>query len=236
MARNFLNGKKGLSHVEVIISFLIFISFVLFLFFVLNPTKHIQASPNIDNIISKFNEKTAVQLDEITLKGNTAGCVVVPLSFTNVNPPAKVIAKKSSGLKIDAKSDSGNIYVQGGDTFYKILSSSAFSESTFSTIGCVPLNPADYNFGLHITRNITSLAQLASFEAMYDVSYAQVKSSLGIGNNFEFAFKVFKDGSEVISATQRRVIRTGIFIKHVPIIIAESNGELKTASLRIELW
>jgi hypothetical protein len=227
--------KKGMSHVEIIVSFVIFLGFLVFIFSVLNPFKTLDRKDIYFDVIEEgIKNYTSTKFDFLTinLNENVGGCFYIDYSL------GKVIVKNESYDFVDAKSDGGKVYIKGSGEFYYIYSCEEFEDkSLINEKECIKMEEMNYTFGLFRSYNMTSNKSLIKLKNEYETNYRQLKRKLGVPETEDFLFRVRNmTGQEILNVTKNIVRGAKVSTRGVPIQIVYNDGTLEYAILNIQKW
>lgn len=220
-SRSFTNiGKRGSSHFEIIVSFVLFTGFTLFLVLSLAPTKQTLLE---DSIL--FGVKNSF-FDSATTNVTS---VLVDISKTipiNCGDSSLVTCFSSElsdlGNKIFTRPDSTNF------CRYYLLASQEFS-TDLVTMPC--LNVRNYSLGYIEKQQVLSNATLQEIKEQYYSDYNASKFRFGVPEVVDFAIssdnfvltKNVPDDAEVIAGTYRKRVLYG-------------NGSIVNQDFIIRVW
>lgn len=233
--------KKGISHVEMIVSFSIFVLFVFFLFFYLNPLRHQNINEVLLNIVYEgIQEKAMKDIAEVPLKLNVA----VGTCFSTDNPfsglPKNILIKDSNRNIINFDVQSSKLLISASGDFYYLYFSEAISSTESSLSGCTDLTPDQYFFSVARIEKIYSMTNLTTIETLYNSGegeYMQVKKLFNFPVNSDFNIKIYDrlDMSEIITMETPIPEKIDIDAEEFPIKIMSGTEEIE-AILNIVVW
>lgn len=230
-----MKSKKAISHVEVILSFIIFVGFLIFLIAIFNPFKAKDNNNVYLGILERsISDATEIKVDytAINLNNASGSCFFFEHEFKNVS------AKNQQNEIIPALSANNKIYINSAGKFFSIYSSSEFEEEDFNTAGCYEVEETDYSLGLYRSYYFVSSKSLNMLKTRYESQdYEQLKKDLGLSKSEDFSFSV-KDtsGQYILNAVKSTASNAKVSAKEIPIQIIYSNGEIKLATLVIKIW
>ncbi len=223
-----INSKKAASHIEVILSFVIFLGFLIFLLAVFNPFTSSTRGNNLYYAERAIRNSTEVELEFMTISfnGTKKDCV-----YFDYKLQSGIYAKNESFGETRAKNQDNKIYLEGGGRFFYIYSSPEFEQQDFSpNINCKDMK--DYRIGLYRNYSVISFNKLDLLIQEYDSDYLGLRARLGIKG--EFAFNIRDtSGNQILLANKQG---KKIYAKDVPIQLVYSNGTLKYAIMNIQTW
>ena len=229
-------GKKGLSHIEVILSFVIFLGFLVFLIAILNPFKITNKDKTYLDVLERgIKDYTSQELkfQALILNKTREDCFYIE-DYEDRN----IIAKDSVLKIVYAYSTSDlKVYVNGIDNFYYLYSSSEFEENRFDGKNCGKIEKNGYDFGLKLDYNVTSYNKLKDLVKNSSDNYRDTGISLGLPSFEEYSFNVRdSQGNWMLNFTKGKPNKVEILARDVPIQIVYSNGTITYAILNIQVW
>jgi len=234
--------KRGLSNLEMIISFLIFIGFLFFLFLIFPITGNEKSSVGLDAAERGIMNFTNSKLTYFTASFNIAktggkGC----FSFHPNLALGNVIVKDENDNLINASSDGTKkedfvIYINGSGNFYQVYSSSDIEERSFTITDCAGLDSTDFGFGLIREYNFLSYGRISELNSSYVSRYSDLHSQFNIPSREDFGFILRETtGKEVFNAMKSNIGRN-VLSRDIPVQVLHSNGTLDYDILNIRTW
>ncbi|MEK6820603.1 MAG: hypothetical protein AABX71_02725 [Nanoarchaeota archaeon] len=240
MAGKITRGKKGASHIEIVLSFVIFLGFLIFLIAIFKPFDIIRGGETYLDIAERgIKEKGSVELRFLTLKldenKSLEKCFCFDYGFEDV------IVKDKNYEVVNARSKKGKeekICIDSAEYFFYIYSYKDFVENNFDSSECISLGEGDYTLGLFRSYDLLSWKKLNSIREEYEANYTDIKSEFGVPASKDFSFSIRKTGEdEVILETEKKPGKgVRVLARSSPVQIAYSNGTLKYAILNIQTW
>jgi hypothetical protein len=231
--------KKGMSHVEVIVSFALFIGFILFLFIYFNPFNNSVSPGNSEVLKKNFLQETEIPvvITKIIINKSSViyeNCFAVSdiEDFSYTKP-----AVFSENEKLNSTVIGNNLYVHKKKRVYDIYFSDFFSETYVDRESCLFLSKEEYSFGVTREKNIIFLNKLEEFQEKYNSDYSSLKQEIGFIKNRDFGFVVRKKTGEEISAGIREV-PSGVDVNAlgIDVEIINEKGEIAPAFLNLQVW
>lgn len=236
-----LFNKRAISHLEVILSFVIFIGFLIFMLAIFNPF----SSDNSNRIFLDVLERGILDYSDVDVSLITLSidiepevfpndCFSINYNFTNIS-----VRDKNDAI-VQAYSETtpigGKIYINSIDNFFYIYSSPEFEERLFS--GTCPVVPsALYNLGLFRSYKFLANSSLTRLISEYRNNYEGLKQKLEVPLTQEFSFVVKEySGNVLYDAGRANLGGVKILAREVPVQIVYSDGSFKTAILGIKIW
>ncbi|MFH1501299.1 MAG: hypothetical protein ABIE22_05145 [archaeon] len=228
-----MKNKRGMSHIEMISSFLIFVGFLIFLFTFLNPLREAPVNTNLLDLVERgILTEINVEVGELSFRINQSYATCFEFSYDDIR--GKVIAKNENGDKVDAESSGSTIRVGGSGEFFRVYMHPDFTESSLA--GCSVFE--DYvNIGLSKSYRIAYYNNLVELKNDYENDYNSLKNSLNLPAKNDFAFSV-RDGDENEMLSSGRTVPKGINVlaRDIPVQTLYSDGNLTYLRLNIKVW
>jgi len=225
-------NKKGISHIEMILSFVIFMGFLIFVLSIFQPFKTEEKGDiNLDTLEREILDKIVVNVESFSINlVSKKDCFYFPYSTD------KVAVKDEDGEIVEGYSSGGNIFIRSSKQFFYIYSSNEFIEKSFSG-SCNALKETDYSLGLFKTLKMASSIKLEQLQQDYTQDYENTKKVLEIPASQEFSFSVRDTLGTNLLGVEKQVPRTEkVLARDVPIQISYPDGNFKYAVLNIRTW
>jgi len=230
-------NKRG-SHIEIIISFVIFITFLIFIFVVINPKLSVQneKEESISYIENAILERISAEMKIITIKLEFVlgmPCIELTDLLTNLEIGTNLIIKDEEDNLLESTSDGTSLQITRGDIsddFFKIYYSSEFNELE-SGSGCFP---RDYELGLVKEEKHIFESNIIDLIKEYE-NYEELKEEFNIPKDIDFGYGI-KLSNGTILETEEKNISTNIYLKETPVIYINSEGNMESGFLRIIVW
>ncbi len=247
--------KRG-SHIDIVISFVIFVTLLIFIFSIFAPKLKISDQQAIiDYIRAKLISNFTSNLTTFTIQINTIGFKKDCIQFTSGTIKGiigqyidenKLIIKNGSNDNLTYGIWGGNLNILTGKSFngfLKFYYSKSFEDSICKGTkpqcgfkgGCDTL--AGYEIGL--IREITSiiLFNIEELAKRYYDDYEGLKVELGIPPGTEFAFTfATSDGTIIIRAEPDEIPTTNVYSEESPVTYTDNDGNVLEGFLTIKVW
>ncbi len=230
--------KKGIGHVEVIISFLIFISFVMFLLIFFNPIKSFSKNTSyLDIAEAKILEYASTDLTVSSLKLDSMPAPGMGICFyLDFSLPEKIIVKDESSVITPATRTAGEIYFEHTwKKFYKIYSSDELEEKTINTAGCQKLDESNYTRGVTNVYKKAAYSNLAILNNSYNNNYDQLKKDLNLKADFNIVVKD-TSGNVIFKGENYKPEAIEVMARDIPIEILDKDANLIPAIMNLQVW
>lgn len=227
-----IRTKRGLSHLEFILSLIVFLSFLTILMIVINPLKVSKKDNSLE-----FTEEAIRGMIEsnLTYSSFYSGNSVDKACFTiTKNLPGKVVVKDKGDTRIQAGSSGEIITIyEKGRKFYKIFLLDNFIENPGENTDCSALVTGTY--GVPVTYKIISYEKMNSLKQKYDADYIGLKGDLKITNDFILKISLPGQGQEIL---MERQIPSGVSTRATdePIEVINSAGNIFQGKMNLIVW
>ena len=210
-------NKKAQSHVEIILSFVIFIGTLIFILIFINPfsnpSEEVSVVEDVQRTIITEISSEIGKLSIIT--EGSGGCY----EFTDADYDGKYREVYDGNRKYD-------IYFSEGFEDYQTKKDSGCAEET-------------YTLGVYSKEEMISWSKVVGLVGDYTSDYGSVKSNLGIVNDFSFSFK-YVSGNEIneLSVLNIKQPPTGVNVesKEFPVRVIDDSAQIHELILNIRGW
>ena len=257
-------NKRGISHIEVILSFLIFIGFVIFALYFFSPFKADRViGSSLSYAVKEIIKNASVEIDSysIRLNANTKDDIgkIIEIRIEGLNSKKNVRAESYIGEEISSRREAGNndiirirldnkLYGFNGNEGFVILK---FSEDIDKYGNSNDLNGilADeenlYEIGTINKIKIVSEKRIIELKNIYEKGsedYKNIKKNFNLPNRVNFAFSLSFDNGEKIEAKQDIPKGLGVFpnLQRIEVLQKDSdknkNDRINFGDLTIIIW
>ena len=239
--------KKGISHIEVILAFVIFISAVVFTLFFFQPEKGMESNVvlQLDDILSEVQKNTSTDVTELGIKLNgdyQSLSVTLPnypkmesnaSAFDNMGNilPSYNIQNGNSYIACAASSNASSL----PSFFYERISPDITLNNANSGI-CSSSNDTYYQIASVSDRKIVSELKLLEINKTYYQNYILLKNTFGIGRNQDFSFEIILPDGNIIGAYSTIPSNVEIFAINKEIEVLRQDGKIQFAEIRMRIW
>ena len=231
--------KRGVSHIEVILAFVLFMGFVGFAIYFFNPLKN----PIVGETFSKsaFNEiiknsSTEVVSYSIKILSDPLPNIVA-INISDLGPGMNALAENYDGNRLNAEIENRLVYVQiNGNNFIVIKFNAEFVPETISEHPL--LDESFYDIASVNSERLVSKAKILQMNKSYysDAGYDSLKNSLKIQKEKSFGFRMIFDESYSINAEIADFSKSEVFAYEEKVKVLAQNGEIKFANLIVKTW
>jgi hypothetical protein len=238
-------GKRGISHTEVILSFIIFaaaVGFALWFFNPSDPTRRIDSS--LEYGFREIIKNTSVQMDRFSVKINNntlrnagfSGAIAVNVSGVAANK--NVFAWSINGLPLKSKRNAATNLVEINSSagwqnvdFISLEFSEEFQDGSF--LGGI-FNESYYEISSHESKEVISEKRFLELRKNYFDDYSALRDDFNIHVNFGFVLD-FSNSSIVAERQVPEGLEVFSDKRRVEVLRNES-GRIEFGDLIVKVW
>jgi len=238
-----MTNKRGISTVEMIVSFTIFVAFVIFIMAYLNPIKKDISNSLLDNLDAGMKKNAMSDLMEVPLITREAPTNCISVDLNNPSFPLNIsegnFSVKVLNDSIIPHNRAGNLfYIKNtSDTLYRIIQSDEIDKINDDSLSGLVCSYQTYTLSVERDERIYSYKKLVGINSLYYGSYAsytQLKQQLNYPITSDFAIVITND--EVNFSMMRNISsNTKVQVRRYPIQILK-NDIKKDASMSLIVW
>ncbi len=235
-------NKKAITHLEMIISFLIFFMSFFFLFLFLNPIRQEDLSTVILQTVEYgIKENASLYLTEVPvilniLPGSSCFSVINP--FQTTIPEENILITDMNEQFVGFRKSGSNLDIMTNGKFYLIATAEEdlSSYNPWSGDSCTTLNEEDYAYSAPRIYEALSVFRLNSLKQGYENSetYSEIKKKFAIPDNIDFSINVTSD-TEIISMTRQKPAQVVVKAETIPVELLYQ-GKVIKAWMNIQIW
>ncbi len=246
-------NKRG-SHVDVIISFIIFVSFIVFAYAILQPTLTTQEgkttiASSIENAV--VNNLSGNNLAIISFSANQnsqKNCIQLQNFLNNANISSPTVVVRNSTGYIFASYYSGNdLYIDISSnpqlsSFLDVYYSPAFNLIQSSTLPNCNLLQQGSSQNNYIIGQITSSSQyLFDFNIFklinsYNGNYNSVRNWFNLTAQNNFGFNFTYQNQTIIGTNNKIPAFSNVYSEGFPVLYVTGNSSIQSGILTIRVW
>lgn len=246
--------KKRGSHIDIVLSFVIFVTLLIFIFSVFMPKLKISDQQaiidylklkligNFSSNLTTFTIQITDPIDQnkkcIKFTGSVEDIIIQGINYD------ELIIKNSSNYILNYTVQGKTLYILTGknfDGFLKLYHSphlnASFCDGSPPSCG-MQICDVFTNYEIGLIREITSiiLFNIQELADKYNTDYESLKSELGLPPGTEFAF-IFtaSDGTEII-AEPDEIPTTNVYSEEFPVTYSDNDGNILEGFLTIKVW
>ena len=225
--------KRGLSHIEFVISFVLFIGFVLFAFVFFNPLQSQRTlKSSMDYAWIEVSQETQEKLDTYSVYIFSASGDVA-LDISDVHNSYNASVEDVDGNIIETYTDaSGEVnFNTNGKEFFRIKYSPALLNG--NTLSGTP--PNQYSISSSTSEKIYFESLLLNLNDTYFLDYEGLKQKINLPNRVDFGF-VVKFGDVDVLAVNEIPEGVEVLSRSDRIDVIRNSGKRERAELRVLVW
>jgi len=228
-----MNAKRGFSHIEIIMGFVIFAGAILFALVYLKLSYN-PMEKSVESTYEDIEKNLKGKVYQYSLRLEQPGIDTTEdiIAVKVENDAGNVSVFNYAGSKTNAFLKNGILYFNKsgrGDKFEITISSYISANSEF---GKPDLNESYYSLGPALERDIVTEGKMIDFNRSYYKEYDSLKSETGIKNDFNI-YVQFKEGDMIM---KRDNTRKSVFSKNKNIEVLRQDGKIDFLTLRIDIW
>ena len=240
--------KRGMSHIEMMLSFLIFAGFLIFAFYFFNPARtHRLIDSSMDYTFREIKKNTGVEVESYSISMDVTGGGIKKINL-GVNKNVRV--EDRDGNLVDSRRDgnSGNVDFDSNEVLYNGDATKGFAVFKFSEdFGQGTLAPGGGQINTFTIissdkMRYISEKRMRNLERDYlmnDDKYREIKKGFNLPDRVNFGFRLEFDDDTIPDIDARRDIPEGIHIdsdvERVE-VLREEDGSVVFADLIVRIW
>jgi len=239
--------KRG-SHIDVVLSFVIFVFVLVFIISMLTPKMEPskQKLVLIDLIKDLIVENSSSYLITFSIQITDTinkDCVKITQNFAdeiteeNINETKLIIKNETNILEYDLQEDFLLIRTGTGPSgFLKFYYSENLNSSYCPgciTPACTPIN--NYEVGITRKNYLIFISKIEELANKYNTDYENLRNELKLPPETEFAFTFEFDNGDKIVAEKNIPETVDVYVKEIPVLYM-GQGNILTGNLIIKVW
>ncbi len=245
-------SKRGISHIEVILSFLIFIGFVIFALYFFSPYESTRlVNSSLTYVFNDLIEKTSVEVESYSLKLEEERVnEILEIEIKGVDAIKNVRVENNAGEEIPSKRDGDNVRIKLLDKIYTGFSGEeGFGLIRFSE-GITAYSPPSDLDGVVVNDiselgpankiNVISESKINTLKDKIETEYETVKSEFNIPGRVNFGFILKFDSGGEIDALGKVPKGVEVFSNSKRVEILRTNGvnkgKIEFGDLVVRIW
>ncbi len=229
--------KRGLGHVEAILSFVIFIGFLVFAFVFFSPFESGRTlTSSLDYTwreVSGFSEVNLEIYSIYITSTNSVVAIAIPGAPNNMNA---AVEDKNGGVIASYTDLSGNVhFAKPANNFVRIKFGPDFMRG--NQITGIPLTAIDYTVSSSETREIFSEKRILELKNRYENDYSALRTEFNLPNRVHFGFASVLSGGTEISASREVPENAEVLSKNDRVAVVRiPSGVIEYAEARVFVW
>ena len=231
--------KRGASHIEMILAFVLFTGFVIFAFIFFNPVGSDRlVDTTTDYTFTEIIDVGSVQLETFSVKIDTESQDIkdpIAVDLESIDLEKNVRVENQDGGSLPSKKIGDIVHFDWDTDFAMIKISEDINPST-SDFNTNPLNPDLYEIASSDSRKVLSEKKMEELKTRYQSNYNNLKEEFNLPGRAQFGFSLTNsDGFDITPETS---IPEGLDVfsdsrRHE---VLKENGELIFADLIVKIW
>lgn len=245
-------NKRG-SHIDVIISFIIFISFIVFAYAILQPTLTTQEgktslASSLDTALANNLSGNLTTISLAISQTSQANCIQLKDFFNNVISNPTITVGNSTGFVFPIYDSGGDLYIDTSSNpqlnlIFDIYYSPAFNPIQTSGMpsGCNALQQGSLQNNYVIGQISSSTQYIFDFNVIqlidnYNSNYNSVKNWFNISAQDNFGFNFTYQNLTTIGTNSKVPGFTNVYSQAFPVSYLTSNNSLQSGLLTVRVW
>lgn len=230
-----INDKRGISHIEIMISFVIFLGFLIFLLTFLNPFH--SKLPNsligwVESEMVEEMEETSYSISITLIKDIESNCF--RLEDIPHFKECEVVVRDESNSILKAENYGGVLTIEKSGEFYMAYCSDILSENR-GLSGCVSLFLEDYELGVLNEKKVLSREKIQKLVDDYYKNYELTKDRFNIPSTMDYAF-ILTESSNRYEAVKEQKKTSDQIAKTIKVEVLNEDATVEQGSLTIMIW
>lgn len=235
-------NKRGISHIEVILSFVIFVGFLTFALFFFNPldssrvldSSLFYAFDEISNNVSIMLESYSIALNDTQ---NLPLVVSLPLPTDIDNAKVRVETYGGENLTSEYDHTNGNVIFHRDNVnndFVIIRFSQDFENGEVGDPQI--LSPENYTISSSDTKTIFSEKSVLALNNTYYTNYDSLREDFNLPRRIDFGFSLIFSGDDKIIVEIEIPPNIEVVANQERVEIIRSTGEIVFADFIVKIW
>lgn len=224
--------KRGVGHIEIILSFVLFFTFVSIAFYFFSPLKASKlADSSLPYAFSDIEMNTSVEIISYSVKiVNGQNKIAVEIADA---PEGNVRVENYDGEVLPSRRNGNSVYFErDGSDFVFIKFSEDFLPSSFTNSG----NNANYELASRSSKRVISEKRLLELNKSYYSDYLNTKRRLNIPDSVDFSFSLaFPDG-KIIKTEKDAPVGQQVFSDIKRKEVLRENGDSLFSEIQVKIW
>lgn len=232
--------KRGASHIEMILSFVIFIAAIGFAIYFFRPTDYSRVIDSSSEYLFReieANSSSDVLVYSVKINFGVSN-EIVALNLSGSGANSKSVVFGPDGNKINSRKQEELVYVSNagqsieGKNIKIVLSEDLQDDD----VNNADVNESAYNIASSERKKILSEKRIILLMEKYSSDYSGLKKQFNMPNRVNFGFALnFADGTTV--STENSVSEdSNLIVKNKRVEVLRSNGKIEFADLAIKIW
>lgn len=233
--------KRGMSHVEVILAFVMFVAAVSFALFIFSPGGGDRiVDSSLEYAFREIRENASVEIETFSVVLDPAGIgVAQEIALSIAGTEGNSMARTRDGAVVSSMKSGDLVYLHrnswAGVEFIEISFSEEFQAGS---VDPVEVDEDFYEIGSSRKEMVVSERKFIELSDSYDENYENLKgrSGFNLPERVEFGFALeFDDGTEIKAEKE---VPTGleIFLDTQRVEVIRTDGRVEFADMTVKVW
>tara|TARA_Y100000310_G_scaffold345769_1_gene469616 strand:- start:5541 stop:6245 length:705 start_codon:yes stop_codon:yes gene_type:complete len=232
--------KKGVSHIEIILSFLLFVGFVGAALYFFSP---VDSSRLVDSTLSysfrEIQENVSVGVDSYSVKINSDIYLgvreIIAIGINGISSEKKVRVEDKNGVELPSSRIGDKVIVDRGSENFVFVK---FSEDYINDgiLGDVELNESEYELASFSSREEISERRFSDLIDLYGEDVVGLKEDFNLPNRIDFGFSLRYSGGGEIGTEDEVPGNVEVFSDFRQVVVLRDGGESEFGDLVVRIW
>ncbi|MEK6843953.1 MAG: hypothetical protein AABX83_00855 [Nanoarchaeota archaeon] len=241
-------NKRGISHIEVMLSFLIFAGFVIFALYFFNPFQQSSRliDSSLDYAIREIINNATVNLETFSITMDVSGGGIIrKIKIAGVDNSKNAVVENRHGAIVPSRRD-GNSDNTEFDTslvhdndptkgFAIFKFSYDFPQGTL-TGGGGQLEEDKYKITSYNNLELLSENKIKELNNSYNIDYQNLKKGFNLPERVDFGFMLEFNSNDFIEAQKKVPQGVELFSDLKRVEVLRTNGKVQFANLIVRVW
>lgn len=240
-------NKRGISHVEVILSFILFLTFVGAALYFFSPTRADRLiDTSLDYAFREIKQNTTVDVDNygVSIRGST-GSVLISGIGENTGDNKIVGVEDYDGRILPSNERSDGVVVNWDKKDYgnkeEIFAYVRFSEGIDGYEGIVDTNFGNSEFSIASSQTIKSISikHIEGLKSSYENEnggYERLKENFNLPSRVDFSFSLKLPSGESIVAEREIPSTLDVYARTEKVNLIMKDGRIAIGELTVRIW
>lgn len=228
--------KEGMSHIEVIFSFVIFIAAIGLVLYLFNPFEGTKVPDAVlKHTLRQVSENisTPVEIYSVKINKSNNPPEVIALKISPAIPNLGVSAESYEGEVLNASREREFVYLEWKNHDFVYIK---FAEYIAGNLALRPeYDEKDYQVSVSFAKKAFSAVKLQKLNESYYADYEKTKGLLGIPGTVDFGFGA-SWGSNELEATKKTLSPLEVYAESLKGEFLNSDGTSAYGEIRVRVW
>ncbi|MBI3333973.1 hypothetical protein HYZ97_00615 [Candidatus Pacearchaeota archaeon] len=229
-------SRRGFSHIEMVLAFLIFIAVLFFSLYFLSVKSSSQlAEASLEHATEEFIENVSIDVPSYTLKLNS-GSGIIAVSLPGYGNARSAVENEEEAL-VPSIYENNILYFDssGGSRYFIVrLSPDIDLADPFSERPLV--NPLAYQLSESAPLRVLSERKILALNETYYRAYPSLQERFTLGQNVQIGYQIIFSDSEMVILEQPILERTDVFSSSARKEVIRTSGAIVFAEVRSAVW